>query len=133
MSDLNKDKPNSINLSNIDNQLLSDSENSLFEKNLAIIENYATSVQNKFITDKDFILFTKTLAKFFSSIPYNKDISIKLQLRSKTAVARIFNPIHKKIGNIETLINNTEYFEIIRILEPFKDYDDNKIYRMLIK
>ena len=132
-NDLHKDKPNSINLSNIDNQLLSDSENSLFEKNLAIIENYATSVQNKFITDKDFILFTKTLAKFFSSIPYNKDISIKLQLRSKTAVARIFNPIHKKIGNIETLINNTEYFEIIRILEPFKDYDDNKIYRMLIK
>ena len=112
---------------------LNEDDITLYQKNLSIIEDYAISVEDKFITDKDYILFTETLAKFFSGIPYDKVIPIKLKLRSKTSVAQIFNPIHQKIGMTETLIKSTKYFEVIRILEPFKDLDNNKIYRALTK
>jgi hypothetical protein len=78
-----------------------------------------------FKTEEDINLFAKILSSYFHGISYvlpsNK---IALQKRSKTRLAKILREIHYKKSPKENLTTDTDFFEIIRILNLFEKEKD---------
>lgn len=69
--------------------------------------------------------FTNTAQKLPSHTFY-------LKMNTKTNVAQSLRSIHKELGQKE-LINDVEFFNIIRLLNHFKDVKDEKLYKTLTK
>lgn len=86
-----------------------------------------------FINDKDYEMFVDLLTKFFEGKEYTLPKKpIALKDRSKTKCAPIFNAIWREMpyqnkGN--TLTKDLKYFEIIRVINHFRQLTDPELYR----
>lgn len=82
----------------------------------------------------DFNLFVNLLTKFFTletfTLPQHE---IKVKKGCKTRLARVLGEIHKELSNNDKLSNDTEYFNLIRILSPFKCEVQDKLYKAITR
>lgn len=87
-----------------------------------------------FETELDFNLFTDLLARFFEYEPFELPKTIiKLKRNCKTKVAKALGEIHKELSNQNKLINDNEYFKIIRVLSPFETTIKTDLYKALTR
>lgn len=116
------------------NQVDFDSQEAIKTKNK--IDNYFEAMHTKgwnyaFQTEEDYNIFSGLLIAYFTFQSYNlPDAIIKLKKRTKTRIANVLREIHKDLSE-KTLRTDKEYFEIIRILNHFKNEVD--LYRTLTK
>ena len=87
-----------------------------------------------FKTEKDFILYTELLTKFFEYKEYElPKVTMILRARCKTRLANTLGEIHLELSNRDTLAGDTKYFEIIRTLKPFKKSTNTSLYKDLTR
>lgn len=95
-----------------------------------ILIKYFNGIKDCFQRKEDYNLFIDILTNFFEYKPYEfPNNPIELKRGSKTKVFAIFNPIHKELSNKDALKTDVEYFEIIRLLSPYRDLADIEIYK----
>jgi hypothetical protein len=89
--------------------------------------------QYAFVSEQDFNLFTDILTNFFENNPYTLPQNpIQLKKGCKTKVAKVLGEIYKDSCEIKLRTNN-EFFEIIRVLSPFKNQTINDLYKALTR
>ena len=84
-----------------------------------------------FRSQKDYNLFVDLLTNFFEYKTYSiPDTIIQLKRTCKTRVAKALGEIHKELSE-NSLTGDTKYFEIIRILNHFKDRSDFELAKAM--
>lgn len=90
--------------------------------------------QYAFVSEKDYNLFTDLLTNFFEyktySLPKN---TIQLKRTCKTKVAKALGELHKELSNKNKLINDDEYFKLVKILNPFENETKQDLYKALTR
>jgi len=86
-----------------------------------------------FLTEGDFISFVHILTNFFECKPYKiENLTINLKRNTKTKVAAILSDIHKDLSENQ-LRKDKEFFKIVRILNHFRDEEENDLYKALTR
>jgi hypothetical protein len=87
-----------------------------------------------FSFEQDYILFTDILTNFFEQKPYSiPETKIQLKKSCKTKLAKSLGDIHRELSNSDTLINDSEYFKIIMVLNHFKNDSKDDLYKALTR
>jgi hypothetical protein len=97
------------------------------------LERYRTKIKQQFKTmpngweyaflfEEDYLLYVDILAHFFNEVPYKiVTKNIKLKNNCKTIMAETLRLIYRNCKPYgKTFKNDIDFFEIVRILEPFK-------------
>lgn len=89
--------------------------------------------QDVFLTEDDFNMLVQILINFFERKPYTiENVSINLKRNTKTKVAAILRDIHKDLSE-KQLKKDEEFFKIVRVLNHFKNENDNDLYKALTR
>lgn len=89
--------------------------------------------QSLFLTGNDFNMVVQILTNFFERKPYTiENISINLKRNTKTKVAAILRDIHKDLSENQ-LKKDEEFFKIVRVLNHFKNEDEDNLYKALTR
>lgn len=84
-----------------------------------------------FNSEKDYKEFILILHNFFNNEPYDiENLSIKLKRKTKTMVASVLRDIHKDLSE-RALKSDENFFQIVKVLSPFSDESNDKIYKAL--
>lgn len=96
------------------------------------IENEFQSIKERCF-DTGYNTLIALLTSFFEGKEYTIPLQkIQLKARCKTKIAPIFNKIYmQKKSGMTPLKSDKKYFEIIRVLNHFKDLSDNEIYKII--
>jgi hypothetical protein len=116
-------------------------ENTARAKTIEIIKNEIDVIdknkgwQYSFRNEIDYNTFTTLLACYFEGSEYTLPTElISLQHGSKTRFAPIFRSIYYACDKSKIdLINNTQYFELIKIIEDYSNVPKDKLYKSIMK
>lgn len=83
-----------------------------------------------FTSEDDFNTFVELLTNYFQQKEFKIPTeTIKLKRNCKTKLAKAFNPIHINLGHDDKkLKSDIEFFDIIRVLNHFKELSNADIY-----
>jgi len=83
---------------------------------------------------KGYYTFVDLLTKFFNGVTYTlPDKKIPLRRDTKAKIIRALNPIQKNCSTKKLTQENEDFFNIIRVLEPYKDIISNERLISLIQ
>ena len=87
-----------------------------------------------FVTEQDFKLFTSLLINFFEMKPLKlpKKV-IKLKRGCKTKVASLLGELHQDLSNRDQLVNDNDYFALIKVLNHFENVNKSDLYKALTR
>lgn len=88
-----------------------------------------------FVNEKDLNIFVYLLTSYFEykhfALPQN---IIILKKDCKTRFAKLLRPIHKELSNEnKKLKSDVEFFQIIKVLNHFKEMSDEEIYQAITR
>lgn len=87
-----------------------------------------------FFSEEDFKSWIDLLTTFFEYKPYSlPKEALRLKPRCTTKLAVVLREIHKELSNSDTLKNDDEFFDILRVLNEFKNKPNNELYKALIR
>lgn len=88
-----------------------------------------------FTNQTDYNTFLELLTCYFEYKPYSlPNQKIKLKKDCKTRFAKALNPIHKELSNEnKKLKSDTEFFNLIRVLDHFEKLTDAEIYQAITR
>ena len=102
-------------------------------KTKQVIKEEFGDYSNYFKNQQDLELFYSLLTNYFEQKPCNlPTVPIILKKGSKTNIAKVFNPLYKKLSEA-VLKHETGYFSIIRVLSPFQICTDSEIYKAITR
>lgn len=86
-----------------------------------------------FNNEDEYKNYVSILVNFFTNTPQTLPSHVfHLKMKTKTNVAQALRSIHKELGQVE-LINDEQYFDIIRLLNHFQKVENKTLYKMLTR
>lgn len=85
-----------------------------------------------FRSEADYYKFLGLFTAFFTGVLYPLQTVIDLKKGCKTRFSPILGMIHKEFSHV-ILKNDKEYFQILKILNVFKELMDNQIYKAITR
>ncbi|MCF8307854.1 MAG: hypothetical protein K9I68_02480 [Bacteroidales bacterium] len=113
-------------------------KDSIGEKTKQLIENHFDSMDKTgweyaFNTENDYRTIVDLLTKFFTYKHYIlPGKTIRLKRNCKTRLGETFGEIHKKLSE-NSLQSDIKFFEIVRIMNHFKDESNMSLYKIMTR
>lgn len=86
-----------------------------------------------FMSEEDYNIFLDLLTDYFEHRNYDLSITkIRLCKSSKTRFAKALRPIHTKLSG-NSLKSELNFFEVIRVIDQFKELSNDEIYKAITR